>query len=611
MKNIKPKGKMLKGYFIFHILFLLMSLTSGCGNKFFDPSQVGRFNHTPSVNVILETLGVAEEVPVAWEQGEEPRPIDTVPNQSDYTLMSGDIIEIEIHELLSQGVTYLKNYEVSETGKISIPVVGEVSVRGQTETQLEDTIKERLTPDILVNPLVHVTLLQSQHRAYSIQGDGVNAPNRYPLPRYPLRLLEVLAEAGSANQKNVSYVYVTRQVQQNDKNVVANNNDIKDSRSILSEYNLREPVAYNPLQHKETSINSPISKVVVSSSEMVIDGDANRNTNNLNRYRFPTAGRLANKNAYQFSEMQGSNGDIENKVSVDEALKRVLGQEANTTDVQVQRQTPQQNTIQQSVPKTTSTEPSKHTEWVFQNGQWVAVEVESPSSSGTQKPQQNEVSPTKLDTDKENQDEQVEWKLEGGKWVPVPTNRTGNNTSNINGNINVPNVEDGMTWEGQETDTRLIKIPLDKLLAGDPRYNIVIKPGDSILVPLDVAGQYFLMGNLNRTGPVDMTGGMVTLKQAIATAGNLGPLAWPKRCEITRRIGRNKEEVVRVDLEKIFNGEQPDIYIKPHDVINVGTHATSIWRAALRNSFRATYGFGFTYDRNFAIDNYYSNPWFD
>ena len=128
---------------------------------------------------------------------------------------------------------------------------------------------------------------------------------------------------------------------------------------------------------------------------------------------------------------------------------------------------------------------------------------------------------------------------------------------------------------------------------------------------MDVTGVYYLMGNLNRTGAVEMTGGLITLKQAVATGGGIGPLGWPKRCEITRRIGRNKEEIIRVDLEKIFNGEQPDIYIKPHDIINVGTHATSIWRAVLRNSFRASYGFGFVYDRNFANDKYYSSKWFD
>ena len=76
-------------------------------------------------------------------------------------------------------------------------------------------------------------------------------------------------------------------------------------------------------------------------------------------------------------------------------------------------------------------------------------------------------------------------------------------------------------------------------------------------------------------------------------------MAWPKRCEVVRRIGRDREQIVMVDLDKIAKGEQPDFFIKPNDLINVGTHPSSRWRAVLRNAFRATYGFGFIYDRNF------------
>ncbi len=128
--------------------------------------------------------------------------------------------------------------------------------------------------------------------------------------------------------------------------------------------------------------------------------------------------------------------------------------------------------------------------------------------------------------------------------------------------------------------TRLIKIPTEKLIfSGDPRYNIVIKSGDSIFVPVDIIGEFCIMGNVNRTGYIPLTGRPMTLKQAIAAAGGLGPLAWPKRCEVVRRIGRKKEEIVMVDLDKIASGEQPDFFIKPHDLINVGTHATARWRA--------------------------------
>jgi polysaccharide export outer membrane protein len=152
--------------------------------------------------------------------------------------------------------------------------------------------------------------------------------------------------------------------------------------------------------------------------------------------------------------------------------------------------------------------------------------------------------------------------------------------------------------------TRVIKIPADKFLGGDPRYNVVVRPGDSIHVPLDIVGRFYIMGNTNFQGFVDLTGEPMTLKQAIASAGGLGPLAWPRHCEVTRRLSKEKEEIVMVDLEKIFRGEQPDFYIKPMDTINVGTHVSSRWRAVLRNAFRATYGFGFIYDRNFADRDY-------
>jgi protein involved in polysaccharide export with SLBB domain len=136
----------------------------------------------------------------------------------------------------------------------------------------------------------------------------------------------------------------------------------------------------------------------------------------------------------------------------------------------------------------------------------------------------------------------------------------------------------------------------------------MIRPGDSIHVPVDVTGEYFIYGNTNYQGIVPMDGRPVTLKMAVAAAGGLGPLAWPRRCEVTRRIGRDKEETVMVDLDKITSGEQPDFFIKPLDLINVGTHPTAMWRAVLRNAFRATYGFGFLYDRNFVSRDYAANP---
>jgi polysaccharide biosynthesis/export protein len=144
---------------------------------------------------------------------------------------------------------------------------------------------------------------------------------------------------------------------------------------------------------------------------------------------------------------------------------------------------------------------------------------------------------------------------------------------------------------------RVIRIPINKLKEGLPGYNIVIKAGDIINVPNIEPGEFYIMGHVNRPGVYSLTGRKVTLKQAIAAAGNLDALAIPRRCELIRRFG-NTETIAQVDLQRIFDGEQPDIYLKPNDLVNVGTDALASIIAVTRNAYRASYGWGFTYDRN-------------
>ncbi len=148
---------------------------------------------------------------------------------------------------------------------------------------------------------------------------------------------------------------------------------------------------------------------------------------------------------------------------------------------------------------------------------------------------------------------------------------------------------------------KIIRIPIKKLREGDPRYNIVIHAGDIINVPAVEPKYYYVMGNVNRPGVYSMTGQRITLKMAVAAAGNLGTLAIPRRCELIRRIGRNQETIIQVNLQAIFDGQEPDIFLKPNDVLNVGTDVFAYPLAVIRNGFAASYGFGFTYDRNFYI----------
>ncbi len=627
MYNTVTKKYKIISYSLFVISLFLLAITSGCGNKFFDPTQVGRFRTVPSVNVILDSLGVAEETPIAWEEGEEPKPIDTLPNITDYTFRAGDVVRVNIYELLGYGTQFINDYIVTETGKISIQEVGVVEAKGLTETQLEDKIKEILSPNLLKNPLVTVTLISSQQRAFSILGDGVLAPSRYIIPRYNFRLTDALAMASGISQFNVSYIYVSRPLE--NENTIQPMSKLGTGDPEFKTTGYRTATSKQQRQQltptkAQNQFQWPESRVVISSSEMITNNKSAGIPEGFKLFNTRTQNRASGGTVLQLSDMPTTNA-IDNPVSVQEVLRTLSERSGRTTQTSANvntnnSYTPAANNngrtnIQMnqngrfrsspgSVTVSTTSELSEtdnqgHIEWVFQNGKWVPVQTGPAEPT---RPVQNQI-----------ENGHIEWVFKNGKWVPVQVGESIPKEPVIpeqpQQQYIAPPEEvaaPDFGWAEQGAKSRLIKIPTDKLLAGDSRYNIVIKPGDTIFVPVDIVGEFYIMGNVNGTGTIPLTGRPMTLKQAIAAAGGFSALAWPKRCEVIRRIGRKKEEIVMVDLDKIYNGEQPDFFIKPHDLINVGTHATATWRAVLRNSFRATYGFGFVYDRNFADRDFYT-----
>ena len=577
-----------------HILLVcFLILISGCGNKFFDPAQVGRFRPVPAVNVILDSLGVAEEVPVAWEGAEEPLPIDIVPQETDYVFRAGDAVSIDIFELLRENVHHINNYVVTETGKMSIPEVGVVQAAGLTEKQLEEQIKKIVSPSILKSPSVTVMLVASQQRAFSVLGDGVQYPGRYSIPRYDFRLTDALATAGGSSQFNASHIYVSRFARRGEPSEDLINPGYGELKlEVIEPSNTRRQMQSNRAATPQNRHQWPRSNVIIASSEMISNGELappyrfERYDSGQSRlYANNTQGRTLNRMA-----TPPATGSAPSVDEVLNTLSRRSSRGEQTTEPSTSTPT-RRNVLQPSVAPTrpqvreTPTGPATEqveTEWIFQNGKWIAVPRTPQQPVEPQQPPGH-----------------TQWIFKNGKWIPIQVGPAQPSVPTVEPERPQPEAP-AVAWDQEAEKTRLIKVPADKLLAGDPRYNIVIKPGDSIFVPVDIVGEFYIMGNVNRTGPIPLTGRPINLKQAIAAAGGLGPLAWPKRCELVRRIGRKEEEIVMVDLDKIYSGEQPDFFIKPHDLINVGTHATSRWRAVLRNAFRATYGFGFVYDRNFA-----------
>lgn len=485
----------------------------GCSEDILDPRQVGRFNPIPVENVILDTLGVVDEPLNTYVNALEPFPEDIIPANQDYVFGSGDIVRISIYELREEGVPFIDDYIITETGKISIPDVGVLYATGLTESALEDEIKSILSPDILVSPSVKVVLNKSESQIFSIEGEGINRASRYNIPRYSFRLLDALALAGGVAQYNVSHVYVTRQV---------------------------------------------TGKESVGSDAAVTGGAASYNE--------------VNQKAIKVTESNDS---------YDEGLFELIT-------------------------------PSYSMGFTGKSGMLITAS-EMPSDDELEVLAAPEGIASKRDSQKKfkgsSASGQVEWVFEDGKYVPVAVDAFGSGGESGNARKDVATgAQNGGAYGWDEvgsggTQSRIIKIPVDKLFGGDQQYNIIIRPGDVVRVPRDVVGDFYVIGNVRDQNTFSLTGKQMTLVQAIAVARGLDELAWPTKVEVTRRIGRNRQVIVMVNLKKIAAGLQPDFFIKPNDTINVGSHVAAKYLFSLRNAFTARYGFGFTYDRNFAYSN--------
>ena len=91
----------------------------------------------------------------------------------DYTLGAGDALRVTVfgHDDLSGEFT------VSDTGTVSLPLAGSLTLGDLTIRQAEQAVVDALKPDYLVNPRVGIEVLN--YRPFYIIGE-VNNPGSYP-----------------------------------------------------------------------------------------------------------------------------------------------------------------------------------------------------------------------------------------------------------------------------------------------------------------------------------------------------------------------------------------------------------------------------------------------
>ncbi|MBU1344818.1 MAG: polysaccharide export protein [Proteobacteria bacterium] len=122
-------------------------------------------------------------------------------------------------------------------------------------------------------------------------------------------------------------------------------------------------------------------------------------------------------------------------------------------------------------------------------------------------------------------------------------------------------------------DRETLKIDLTRLLdEGDMTHNIELIPGDIIYIPhsskLDQAvSKIYVEGQVKKPGVYDFQPGMTAMAACIM-AGGFDKYAAISRTKIIR-TANGKQEIIKIDLEKVTNGKISDIPIKPGDRIHI------------------------------------------
>jgi len=140
----------------------------------------------------------------------------------DYKIQPLDVVEVTVFQVKDLDGTR----QVSRTGYISMPLIGELPAKGKSVKELETLIAARLGSNYLRSPDVHVSVKDYASQRFTVEG-AVGAPGVYPISGR-MTLLQAIAQAKGLTRVADREVAVFRKV---DNARIANRYDFTAIRS--------------------------------------------------------------------------------------------------------------------------------------------------------------------------------------------------------------------------------------------------------------------------------------------------------------------------------------------------------------------------------------------
>ncbi|QFR35099.1 polysaccharide export protein [Ancylobacter sp. TS-1] len=128
------------------------------------------------------------------------------PGSDGYRVGALDVLTINVFKVDDLN----KTVQVSESGKFSFPLIGEVQASGKTVSEIEKTIGSQLETNYLRNP--QVTVLVKEYNSHRITVEGaVKKPGVFPM-QGPMSMLQAIASSGGVNEDSDGTLLLFRKV---------------------------------------------------------------------------------------------------------------------------------------------------------------------------------------------------------------------------------------------------------------------------------------------------------------------------------------------------------------------------------------------------------------
>lgn len=579
----------------------------GCEtDSFFDPSMVGRWERTPTELPILERLDVIEDDRGDFTEATDVTPADLQPVIEDYRFGPGDLVRVETWDLFGRDQLVPFERLVDSRGMIDLGIIGEVRAQGLTPIGLRTAIEAAIRRQGLIHdPVVSVLPLQRRQMTFSIFGGAIGGAGTLVITKPDYRLLQAITDAGGILE-TIPYVYVIRQIPLTEATQMGITPE--GEPYVPPKVEEIDPEEQRTLEQLLEELQSSLEDRPGRISPFMAPGEVHRRPSRVRRPE-------------PQPEPQPDPVDVPEVLEEPPPLE--LPEDEPPVEYEPEAVVEDEPLIAEELPAPVDDPPIPLIELAPETEPSVEVPTDFPEETMHPAPLPEllpewHLEPDFLADDEEEGEEPLvdlpslepdpaveraplptPYIFVNGEWVPAHRLRPTEDS---------PLVDDGpvVTLDpitGEMMTQRVIRVPLKPLLRGEAQYNLVIRPGDMIRVPTPPTGNLYMGGMVNRPGTYNLPiTGRMTMKQAIFAAGGLNALAIPERVDLIRRVGETREATVRLNLRAIFEGTEPDLFIKPNDMVNVGTNWVAAPLAVARNGFRVTYGFGFLLDRNFGND---------